>query len=319
MQKALPIFLKLIGIALVFVGLLGAYYGPLEIWVFYLFSQGGQFYYEGFQVGSLWFAYLVIQNSGYYLVAVLALPLGIGHLKLHRWALTLARLYAWVWMGFGILLLGNLVALLPTVTQLGVEQADWYTRIWIVGGVSVAGLVIAPLLVLWFYNRPEVKAAFEAREVPSSWIEKTPFTLLPVLLLLSLQILVLHYVIFLQGIFPLFGRVIVGRPNVYWISLVILVTGILMYGLARLKPWAWWGTCGLTAALALSTGMTLPRYSFYELVSKLNLPAYEWEFVDQMVVLHDFHLTSLVVVPLLAALGLLLHSKRYFSAHSKDG
>lgn len=62
MNKLIPLFLKFVGIGLTIIGIVGVYYGPLEIYVFYLFSQGGPFYYDGFGMGSLWFASLVVMN-----------------------------------------------------------------------------------------------------------------------------------------------------------------------------------------------------------------------------------------------------------------
>ncbi len=89
MIKLIRVLLKIIGFALILVGLVAAFYGPLEIFVFYLFSEGGRFHYDGFGVGSIWFAALVVQNIGYYVIAAICIPIGIGHLKLRRWALTL--------------------------------------------------------------------------------------------------------------------------------------------------------------------------------------------------------------------------------------
>ncbi len=131
MQKLISPFLRLLGGALLLVGLVGAYYGPLEIFVFYLFSEGGQFYYDGFGMGSLWFAYLVVQNLGYYIIAAICIPIGLGHIWLRRWALTLARLTLWFTLGSGEpLALGAIPErdwravvkwLKPLVTEWGVE------------------------------------------------------------------------------------------------------------------------------------------------------------------------------------------------------
>ena len=53
MKKLVFLFLRIIGVVLVVVGLIAAYYGPLEIFVFYLFSDGGRFHYDGFGMGSI--------------------------------------------------------------------------------------------------------------------------------------------------------------------------------------------------------------------------------------------------------------------------
>ena len=45
----------LIGVFFLSVGILAAFLGPLEIYVFYWFSEGGRFYYPGFGFGSFMF------------------------------------------------------------------------------------------------------------------------------------------------------------------------------------------------------------------------------------------------------------------------
>ncbi len=125
-------------------------------------------------------------------------------------------------------------------------------------------------------------------------------------------IIVLHLAIFFQGLFPLFGQLLLGRPSAYIISLCILIAGILIYGLVRLKMWAWWGALGYTAALAISCLLTFSRYSLTDILAMLNLPAYEMAFLDRMALLQDFSLVLLTTGPLLVALGLLVYSRRYF-------
>ena len=48
----------------------------------------------------------------------------------------------------------------------------------------------------------------------------------------------------------------------------------------------------------------------------MNLPPFELVFLDRLTPLEDFHLVVLTSVPLLAAIGLLVYSKRYFGRGS---
>lgn len=73
MQKMLPLLLRSIGFIILFIGIISAYYGPYEHAIFYLFSEGGPFHYDGFGFGSLWFAVNIIQIACYYIVAALSL------------------------------------------------------------------------------------------------------------------------------------------------------------------------------------------------------------------------------------------------------
>ena len=312
MIKPIPILLKVIGIFLVTVGLIGAYYGPLEIFVFYLFSEGGRFHYDGFGVGSLWFAALVVQNIGYYVVAAICIPIGYGHIYYRRWALTLTQLFAWFWLGTGILLVGNLIVFVPQVVKLDINPEILITRLTIIGIVSFISLILIPILLLWFYGSKKTKSVFEERDQNMYWADNYPFTLMALLLFFGIMILVLHIAIFFQSIFPLFGEIIFGRQSIYLVSLCILVLGILTAGIIRLKIWAWWGSLVYLSLLSASTIISFSKHSFYEIILMMNLPSYELELISELVLFHDFHLASLLTPPLLVGLGLLFYSKRYF-------
>ena len=60
------IVVRLVGLALLVVGVVSALVGPAETYVFRLFREGGRFHFEGFGFGSLMFANITIQIAGYY-------------------------------------------------------------------------------------------------------------------------------------------------------------------------------------------------------------------------------------------------------------
>lgn len=312
MQKLTLYFLRTVGVALILVGIVAAYYGPLEIFVFYLFSEGGRFYYDGFGMGSFWFAALVVQNIGYYVIAALFIPVGIGHVKLRRWALSLTQLYIWFWLGAGILLFGDFILLIPSVLRLNLNQDVLLFQLFTVGVSSLFFLVLLPILALWLYKRETVKLAFEEHDSNKYWTERYPFPLLALLLLYVIMIVAMHTAIFFQGLFPMFGQILLGRPAAYIIALCILILGILIYGTVQLKKWAWWSSLVYVSLLTVSSVMSFSGHRFYDIIVMMNLPAYEMELIDKMVVLHDYPLVGLFAAPLLITLGLVIYSRRYF-------
>lgn len=305
-----------IGLVLVFTGLVAAYFAPLEIYVLYLFSAGGSLAYDGFRVGTLWFAVLVVMNLGYYAVAAICLPAGIGHLKLRRWGYTLTRLFLWFWLGAGLWLAGNLLLLLPTALRLDLSPGALALRLTVSSAAAVAGLIGLPLLVLRFYHGEQVRQAFAQSDPHEYWTERTPFPVLALLLLDLALIAGLHVTVFCQCFFPFFGTLLSGRAAISWIALCILVLVILIYGTARLQRWAWWGSAAFFALLSLSTVITFTPYRFYDIIDKMGLPAYELDFLARMTLLHDFPLVFLLAAPLLAALGLVLASWRFLGSGS---
>lgn len=319
MQKLLIFFLKIIGAILILVGIVAAYYGPLEIYVFYLFSEGGPFHYAGFGIGSLWFAALVVHNIGYYIIAALLIPVGIGHVKLRRWALTLTQLYTWFWLGAGILLICNLIVLIPSAFRFDLSRDVLIVRLVIIGVSSFIFLVLLPILALWFCKSEKVRLVFEEHDSNRYWTERYPLPLLALLLLFVIGIIVMHIAIFFQSMFPIFGQIMLGRQSVYIISLCILIMGILIYGTVRLKIWAWWSSLVYISLLTISSVMSFARHSFYDIIIVMKLPAYEMGFLDKLIFLHDYHLVGLFAIPLLITLGLVIYSKRYFVKSDNSG
>jgi hypothetical protein len=126
------------------------------------------------------------------------------------------------------------------------------------------------------------------------------------------MIVVLHLAILYKGLFPFFGRILFPRGSVYLISFCILLLGLLIYGTVSLQKWAWWGALGLITFLTISTVMTFSRHRFYDVILLMDLPAYEMAFIDKLVLIHDFDLGIPLVLPLLAALGLIITSRRYY-------
>jgi hypothetical protein len=133
------------------------------------------------------------------------------------------------------------------------------------------------------------------------------------------MIIVFHLTIFLQSLFPMFGRIMLGRPALYVVAFCIVILGILIHGTVRMMKWAWWGAFIFVLLLAVSSAISFSRYSFYDMIQMMKLPAYELEFPDKMMFVHDAHITGLVVIPLVIALGLLVYSKRYFGQSYRPG
>ncbi len=310
MHKTLSMFLRSMGFAILIIGIIGAFYGPYEFYIFYLFSEGGPFYYHGFGFGSLWFAANIIQVAGYYLVAILCIPVGIGHIRLRRWALTLTRLYIWFWSGAGILLFGHFLLLVPRLSTLYKNGTGM--QIVPITVFLLIFLVILPLFAFWFYRRSTVQIIFEKHDPTIYWTEKYPFPLLAILFLLAGMIIALHIAIFFQCLFPIFGQLSLGRQSIYYIAVFILMLGILMYGIVRMEIWAWWGSMFVFSVMAISATMSFSRHSFYDIVQMMDLPPTEMEFIEGAAMIHDVNIVALVVIPVIAALGLTAYSKRYF-------
>jgi hypothetical protein len=299
--------LVVIGILLLFVGIVSAFLGPAEMYCFYLFSEGGRFHYEGFGFGSFMFGNIASQIIGYYLIAMVLVPLGYGHLKVRRWARTLALTLLGFWLVAGVPLIVVFSFMLFSVKELSLAGA------LIILISLVLSYTVIPALLIWFYRSRDVRLTFETEDPRSYWIEALP---LPVLVLGSLLILcaiALHILIFFNGIFPLLGLWLNGLQGILLIDVLVMSLVGLIWGTLRLRTWAWWGSLVYFGLMTLSSILTLLRSSLLDILSAMNLPEFEMEIL-QGVPLQGFHFAPLIGIPLLITLGLIVYSRRYFKA-----
>jgi len=290
------------------IGLVAAFYAPYEIFVYYIFSEGGQFHYEGFGMGSLWFAIVTVMNSGYYVIAAICLPLGFGWIKLQRWALTLARLFAELWLSFGILLSIYAVLIFRSYIQTGIENFQVQPLPLLL--LALFFLLVVPALLVILFNHRRISQEFAQHDPRQYWTERTPHSLLAVLAVIAALMLALHLTIFFQGVFPWFGRVLVGHSSARLIASNIMLLGGLTLGLIKLKTWARWGSIAYFALLLVSSAMTFSQFNLYEIIQMLQLPQQETQVVENFESLLHISLFGLTTIPLLLTLGLLVYTER---------
>lgn len=297
--------LTVIGGLLLLVGVGCAILGPVEMYCFYLFAEGGPFHYEGFGFGSFMFANLTCQIAGYYLIAVLAVPLGYGHWKRRRWARTLSEALLWAWLVVGVPL--TILFLLVLLSSKDLTPA-------VALGVSICLALtypIVPLLLIRFYRGRNVQLTFESRDPKAYWTERLPMPVLVVSGLFIFYALLLHVPILFNGMFPLFGTWLTGLQGIVALTIAILVLLFITWGFVRQKAWAWWGSLIYFIALPVSAVATLARSSYLELLALMRFPPFEVEIL-QGIPLQGIHLVAFFGLPLILTLGAILVSKRCF-------
>ncbi len=298
------------GLILLLIGVASAFIGPLEIYTFYLFSEGGRFHYEGFGFGSFMFGNIAAQIVGYYLIAMVCIPLGYGHLKRLRWARTLSLTSLGFWLVAGVPLMVVFLFVLFTAKELSIPVA-------LIVLVSLAlSYPAVPVVLLWFYRSRDVRLTFEKKNPRSCWIETLPQPVLVVCAVCLFCIVVLHLLILFNGLFPVFGILLNDIPGILVIDLSILWLVCLIWGLLRLKIWAWWGSVVYFALLACSMILTLSVSSLSDILSATRLAPFEMGIL-QDVPLAGVHLAPLVGIPLLLTLGLIVFARRYFKGQGQ--
>jgi hypothetical protein len=297
--------LTIIGLLLLLVGAVAALFGPLEMYCFYLFAEGGPFAYEGFGFGSFMFGNLALQIMGYYCIAALALPLGYGHVKARRWAGTLALTLLWSWLVVGVPLAIVFFLILLTAKELSVVA--------VVIAILFLGLAypILPVLLIRFYRSRDVQQTLLARDPSAYWTERLPLPVLVLSFLYLFYAVVLHVPIFFRGLFPLFGTFVTGMNGFVLLTASILWLGCLIWGTLQQRAWAWWGALVYFVLLTTSTISSFALARYADLLALMQFPPTEVEILDG-IPLQGFHLALFFGLPLVLTLVAILRAKPHF-------
>ena len=302
--------LAVIGGLLLLIGIAAALLGPVEMYCFYLFSEGGRFHYEGFGFGSFMFGNIASQIIGYYLIAMVLIPLGYGHLKVRRWARTLALTLIGFWLVVG-------VPLIVVFSFVAVTAKDLSLAAVLIMLVALAlSYLVVPGLLIWFYRSRHVRLTFETKDPKTYWVERFP---IPVLVLCSLYlfyVVVLHIPILFNGIFPLFGVWLVDFQGILLLDILIACLACLIWGTFRLRTWAWWGSVIYFGLLTSSSMLTLCRSSLSDILSRMKFAPTEMEAL-QGLPFQGGLMAAFIGIPLLLTLGLIILSKRHFRTEGR--
>ena len=299
-----------IGGLLLLAGVAFAYLGPLEMVCFTYFSAGGRFAYEGFGFGSFMFGNITAQIIGYYTIAAVLIPLGYGHLRLRRWARTLALALTRVWLVVG------LPVIAVTLVVLVASKEPSLVGVVIVVLLLALSYLVVPAVVVIFYNTRSVRATFEASDPTPDGVSDLSVQLLTLCILYLFTAVVLHIPIFFRGSYPFFGVFLFDLPGIALLDGSILLLLLLAWGTSQRHVWAWWGALIIFGLLASSTILTCVRTDYLELLAALRFPPAELEFLDG-VPLQGFHLALFFGLPLVAMLGVAAASRRHFGRNRR--
>jgi hypothetical protein len=251
------------------------------------------------------FGNLTVQIAGYYLIALLCIPLGYGHLRLRRWARILALALLWSWAIVGIPLMIVFLGILFSSKSLPLPAAF----------IAIALVAVSyPLLLgffVRFYRGENVRRTFEAGDPLTYGVEHLPMPVLVLGCLFTFYTLVLHVPILFNGLFPLFGTWLTGLEGIVALTLSILCSAFLTWGIVRQKGWAWWGAVCFWGLLTTSLVVTLLNSTWLQLLALADFPPFEVEFLDGIPA-KGWYLAAFLALPLVATLVLLLGSRRHF-------
>lgn len=293
------------GILLLLGGIFFGLLAPLEIYCFYLFGEGGEFHYRGFAFGSFMFGNITAQIICYYILAALLLTLGYGHLKLKRWVrpFSLALLRAWLVIGAPMIFITYFILL-------GSKDLQPTTGV-IAAALLLLSYFVLPFLLINFYRGENARLTLENRDEAISELENLPAPILVLGTLAAFFIVVLHVLLFFNGIYPVLGVFATKMEGIILLDISIAGMAFILWGTVKRKAWAWWGWVIAFGLFAFSTIFTFLRTDYATLLAVLEFPYFEREFLEGIPA-KGYHFALLAGIPLAATWVIAVVSKRFF-------
>ena len=298
--------LKIIGILSILIGSFYAIIGPLEFYTYYFFSEGGRFHYEGFGMGSFMFAFITVQIICYYLIAVIFLILGYGHLKIRCWIKNYSLILLKIWLLIGIPIIITIIPLTAMHKNLSIISGIIFIA------VLFSLYFIVPFFLLRFYNSDQLNGLLKLRGETDNWFERYPERILILVFLFIFYAFCLHILILFRGIFPLFGFFLQNITGMMIIEFTLFCLIVLIWGTFKQRIWAWWGSILFFLLWLISLIVTFINNSYSDMLTILSFPTREMD-AFQGLPLQGYHFILFFGIPLVATIYLVCKSKRHYN------
>ncbi len=213
-------------------------------------------------------------------LTLLFLWLGIGTMRIRRWARDMMLVTAWLWLIVGTLALVLLYFVLPQAFsemtapgQARLSGGEMAAAMTIFTVVMALPYILLPGFFVIFYSGKNVRKTFEIRDPVARWTSKCPLSVLTASQFLAGGAISLLILPFYSNALPFFGRVVSGTPASLIMILAALISGYLAWAIYKLRVQAWWINLVLTL---LGLAWLVGSYSIRDLagVSSNGEPAF---------------------------------------------
>ena len=279
--------------------------------------------------GTMPFARVISGAIFYVFIAALLLALGIGSVRMKRWARALTLVTSWYWLILGTLGTVSLTAVLPVTMRTALAQAQQNSAgtsspeittgvmaviITIVIVFFAFFLILVPVAFLIFYSRNDVAETCRHRDPVERWTDRAP---LPVL-----GASVAFFALSLRGLitgitapmFPFFGRYLTGIPAAAVLVALAALDLYLAVALFRLRSSGWWIAIVATPIRMLAVAFSYSRAGLMQAYSKMGWSDEQMNILNSSPLFRSRVVLWWGVILMMLFFGYLLWLKRYFKA-----
>ncbi len=308
--------LKVFGVLEILCGALAALMIPLMLLAQFLASR--------FNPDAAPLRQMVQGAVSYAVLAAAFVLVGIGSLQARRWGRALSLILSWSWLLTGLAGLGYAIWLLPAILSAPQAQgaaipAQMQVVILLVAvGVIGLFLIAVPIVFVCFYQSRHVKATCEAFDPVPRWTDACPLPVLALSLWLGFGALALLLSpLSVNGVLPVFGRLVPGLLGCLGYLAVGGVCGWLAWSLYRLRWTGWWVAVALTCLGAASNFITFSRVDLVEMYRLMGYPEQQLDMMRQTGLMQGNWVAYVAAGGAALMLGFLLFVGRYFRRQAR--
>jgi hypothetical protein len=277
--------------------------------------------------GTMPFAQVISGAIFYAFIAALLLALGIGSVRMKRWARALTLVTSCYWLILGTLGTVWLTAALPVAMKTALAQAQRTSAETsspeITTGVMAViitvmivffalFLVVVPIAFVIFYSRDDVAETCRHRDPVARWTDRAP---LPVL-----GASVAFFALSLRGLitgvtapmFPFFGHYLTGIPAAAVLLAFAALDLYLAVALLRLRLSGWWIAIITSSLRTLAVAFSYSRAGLMQAFSKMGWSDEQINTLNSSPLLRSRVSLWWSIILMVAFFGYLLWLKRYF-------
>jgi len=263
--------------------------------------------------------------ASYAFIAAGLLTLGIGSVRMKRWARALTLVVSWYWLVTGVLITVLMTAALPVMMR-GILQAQPNTAgqsqaisegvmaviLTIIIVFAAFFLIVVPIGFVVFYGRNDVAETCRRRDPVERWTDRVPLPILGASVVLALQSLYMLTVGMTTPLFPFFGRYLTGLPGFAGFFVLALLDGFLAVAFLRLSSAGWWISIAAAPVRLLSMALTYARADLMQAYSKIGFTDQQIQMLNSNPMFRGHIILWWSLLSAMLFFGYLIWIKRYF-------
>ncbi len=311
--------LVIFGVAQIILGLLASLMVPLIVLSVFMARLA--------PAGAMRAGQVVSGVFTYSFIAAALITLGIGSVRMKRWARALTLVTSWYWLIVGTLGTISLTAVLPVTMRTALAQAqqnsEGASSPEITTGVMVVivtlvivffafFLVLVPIAFVIFYSRSDVAETCRHRDPVERWTDRAPLPVLGASAAFLTGSLYSLLVGLTTPMFPFFGHYLTGIPAAGCLVALAALDLYLAIALFRLRSSAWWIAIVASPLRMLAVAFSYSRTGLMEAYSKMGWSDEQMNMLNSSPLFRNRVFLWWGIILMMVFFGYLVWLKRYF-------